>query len=245
ADGDAASSTIPAKVGEELAPITPMRRAIAQHMVRSLATSTHAWILFEVDVTHLVSYRASLAAAFLAKHGIPLTNLPFVIQVTCRCLRAHPLLNSVWRDDGPLVQAEINIGVAVAVENGLVVAMIPAADTLGITDLARSLADVIQRSKSRRLRPADVRGSTFTVNNSGATGAVTSRPIINQPEAAIMTMQRIVTRPMAVNDAIARRAVMNMVLSFDNRVIDLFQAGAFMADIKSRLESFSNTDLGI
>lgn len=231
---------------EELARITPMRRAIARHMALSLATSPHAWVLFEVDVTRLVEYRALLAKPFEAQHGVPLTYLPFVISIVCRCLKDHPRLNSSLRDGDLVKHQHINIGVAISVEAGLVVAAIPNADKLDITGLAKYLADVIDRSRTKRLRAEDVRGSTFTVNNSGVIGAVTSRPIINQPEAGIMTTQKIVTRAVvADNDAIVTRSMMNMALSFDHRILNLFEAGAFMADVKRRLETLSDADVVI
>jgi 2-oxoisovalerate dehydrogenase E2 component (dihydrolipoyl transacylase) len=228
---------------EELIAITPMRRAIGEHMVRSVSTSPHAWVLFEVDISPLVAYRSSRAEDFRQRYGVPLTYLPFVIPIVCDCLREHPVLNSSWSDDAIILHQDINISVAISIENGLIVPVIPAADRLGMVDLARVLAELAEGARMRRLRPEDVRGGTFTVNNSGVIGAVTSKPIINQPQAGIMTTQKIVRRPLVVGEAIEVREVMNMALSFDHRILDVFQSGAFMASVKQRLESWSPADV--
>ncbi len=228
---------------EELVPLTPMRRAIAEHMVRSLKTSPHSWVLFEVDVTPLVAYRTAGADDFKARHGMPLTYLPFVIQVACDALRLFPRLNSGWTDGGPVLHEDLHVSIAISVDDGLVVPVIRHADRLGLTDLATAIADLAERARTRRLRPDDVRGGTFTVNNSGVIGAVTSKPILNQPQAAMMTTQKIVRRPLVVGDSIQIRDVMNMAMSFDHRILDVFEAGGFMAEVKRRLETWTPADI--
>lgn len=228
---------------EELVPATSMRRAIAEHMVRSVHTSPHAWVLFEVDVSRLVAYRASRAEDFRARHGLSLNYLPFVIQLTCETLRRFPLLNSSWSEDGPVVHDDLHISIAISVENGLVVPVIRDADRLGLTDLTAAIADLAERARTRRLRPDDVRGGTFTVNNSGVIGAVTSKPILNQPQAAMMTTQKIVKRPLVAGDSVVIRDVMNMAMSFDHRVLNVFEAGEFMAEMKGRLETWTPADI--
>jgi len=216
-----------------------MRRSIAEHMTRSLATSPHAWTLQEVDVTALVAYREAEKESFRQRHGVPLTYLPFVTQVVCDAIREFPYLNSTWTDDGILLRRAINMGIAVAIPDGLIVPVVRDADRLGFTDLTRSINDLADRARGKQLKPDDVAGGTFTLNNTGATGSIASQPIINQPQAAILTTESIVRRPVVVGDGIAIRHMMNMCLSFDHRIIDGMMAGSFLAFVKRRLEDWS------
>ncbi|HXI97244.1 MAG TPA: dihydrolipoamide acetyltransferase family protein [Candidatus Acidoferrum sp.] len=224
---------------EELVKLSVMRRSIAEHMVRSLATSPHAWTLQEIDVTSLVRYRDAEKERFKARHGASLTYLPFVVQVVCDVIKQYPWLNSTWTDDGVVLKHYINMGIAVSIPDGLIVPVLKDADQRGFTDLVRDLNDLIERARTKRLKPEDVQGGTFTLNNTGATGSVASQPIINQPQAAILTTESIVKRPVVINDAIAVRHMMNMCLSFDHRIIDGMTAGQFLAAIKSRLEDWT------
>lgn len=225
---------------EELVPLSTMRRSIAEHMVRSVTTAPHAWTLIEVDVSELVRYREAEKDGFRERHGVALTYLPFVIQIVCDALRAHPHLNATWTDEGILVKHYINMGIAVAVPEGLLVPVIHDADRLGFADLARAIDDLSSRARSRRLRPEDVQGGTFTLNNTGANGSIASGPIINQPQAAILTTERITKRPVVVGeDGIAVRPIMNMCMSFDHRVIDGKTAGDFVNFVKDALERWT------
>jgi pyruvate/2-oxoglutarate dehydrogenase complex dihydrolipoamide acyltransferase (E2) component len=228
---------------EELVRLSVMRRSIAEHMVRSLATSPHAWTLQEIDMTELVRFREAEKEGFRARNGVPLTYLPFVIQVVCGALREFPFLNSTWSDDGIVLKHYINIGVAVAIPDGLIVPVIRDADKLGFTDLVRALNDLVERARSKHLKPEDVQGGTFTLNNTGATGSVASQPIINQPQAAILTTEAIVRRPVVVGDGITVRHMMNMCLSFDHRILDGMTVGQFMTSIKTGLEGWSPSSL--
>ena len=228
---------------EELMKLSVMRKAIAEHMVRSLATSPHAWTLQEVDVTNLVRYREAEKEGFRARHGVALTYLPFVIQIVCDAIKQFPWLNSTWTDDGVMLKHYINMGVAVSIPDGLIVPVLKDADQRGFTDLVRSLNDLIERARSKQLKPDDVQGGTFTLNNTGATGSVASQPIINQPQAAILTTESIVKRPVVIGDAIAIRHVMNMCLSFDHRIIDGMMAGQFLALIKKHLEEWTASSI--
>ncbi|HYZ03115.1 MAG TPA: dihydrolipoamide acetyltransferase family protein [Candidatus Binatia bacterium] len=236
-----AAPAAPAADGrEELVPLNTMRRSIAEHMVRSVTTAPHAWTLVEVDVAELVRYREAEKDGFRQRHGVALTYLPFVIQVVCDALRAHPHLNATWTDDGILVKHYINMGIAVAVPDGLLVPVIHGADQLGFADLARAIDDLSTRARTKRLRPEDVQGGTFTLNNTGANGSIASGPIINQPQAAILTTERIVKRPVVVGeDGIAVRPIMNMCMSFDHRVIDGKTAGDFVNFVKDALERWT------
>jgi 2-oxoisovalerate dehydrogenase E2 component (dihydrolipoyl transacylase) len=224
---------------EELVKLSVMRRSIAEHMVRSLATSPHAWTLQEVDVTNLVRYRETEKEGFRARHGVPLTYLPFVVQVLIPAIRQFPWLNSTWTNDGVLIKRYLNLGVAVSIPDGLIVPVLKDADQLGFTDLVRRLNDLIERARNKQLKPEDVQGGTFTLNNTGATGSIASQPIINQPQAAILTTESIVKRPVVIGEGIAVRHMMNMCLSFDHRIIDGMTAGQFLAAMKQGLEEWT------
>jgi 2-oxoisovalerate dehydrogenase E2 component (dihydrolipoyl transacylase) len=244
APAPAAAATAPARPArdgarEELMKLSVMRRAIAEHMVRSLATSPHAWTLQEVDVSNLVRYREAEKEGFRARHGVSLTYMPFVVQVVCDALKQFPWLNSTWSDDGVILKHYINLGIAVSIPDGLIVPVLKDADQRGFTDLVKSLNDLIDRARSKQLKPDDVQGGTFTLNNTGATGSVASQPIINQPQAAILTTESIVKRAVVIGDGIAVRHIMNMCLSFDHRIIDGMMAGQFLAAIKKSLEDWT------
>src|SRR5258706_11745833 len=224
---------------EELVKLSVMRKAIAEHMVRSLATSPHAWTLQEIDVTNLVRYREAEQENFKKRHGVGLTYLPFVVQILCEVLKQYPWLNSTWAADGVILKRYINLGIAVSIPDGLIVPVLKDADQRGFTDLVRTLNDLIERARNKQLKPEDVQAGTFTLNNTGATGSIASQPIINQPQAAILTTESIVKRPVVINDAIAVRQIMNMCLSFDHRIVDGMMAGQFLGAIKKRLEEWT------
>ncbi len=230
---------------EELVRIGAVRRSIAEHMTRSLATSPHAWTLQEVDVSELVKYREGVKEDFRQRHGFNLTYLPFVAQILGQALKEFPYLNSTWTDDGIILKKYVNLGIAVAYPDGLIVPVIKDADQLGFTDLARAINDVATRARSKQLKPEDVQGGTFTLNNTGATGSVASQPIINQPQAAILTTESILRRPVVIGEGIAVRSVMNMCMSFDHRIIDGQMSGQFLNWIKSRLEGWTPASLKI
>lgn len=224
---------------EELVKLSVMRRSIAEHMVRSLATSPHAWTVQEVDVTSLVRYRDMEKDSFKARHGVALTYLPFVVQTLCDAIKQYPWLNSTWTNEGVVLKHYINLGIAVSIPDGLIVPVLKDADRRGFTDLVRDLNDLAGRARNKQLKPEDVQGGTFTLNNTGATGSVASMPIINQPQAAILTTESIVKRAVVIGDAIAVRNIMNMCLSFDHRIVDGMMAGQFLGTIKKRLEEWT------
>ncbi|HSS60770.1 MAG TPA: dihydrolipoamide acetyltransferase family protein [Candidatus Limnocylindrales bacterium] len=224
---------------EELVKLSVMRKSIAEHMVRSLATSPHAWTLQEIDVTNLVRYREAEKDSFKNRHGAPLTYLPFVAQIVSDALKQFPWLNSSWSAEGVILKHYVNLGIAVAIPDGLIVPVVKDADRLGFTDLVQAINDLVERARNKHLRPDDVQGGTFTLNNTGATGSIASQPIINQPQAAILTTESIVKRAVVIDDAIAMRQMMNMCLSFDHRIIDGKTAGEFLGSIKKRLEEWT------
>jgi len=225
---------------EELVRINAIRRSIAEHMVRSVQTSPHVWTMVEVDMTALVRYREAEKEAFRARHGVNLTYLPFVAQVLCEALHEFPYLNSSWTDDGILLKKYVNLGLAVAVPpDGLIVPVVKDADRLGFTDLVRAIVDLTERARSKHLKPEDVQGGTFTLNNTGATGSMASQPIINQPQAAILTTESIMRRPVVIGDGVAIRHMMNLCMSFDHRILDGQMAGQFVNRIKKQLEEWT------
>jgi 2-oxoisovalerate dehydrogenase E2 component (dihydrolipoyl transacylase) len=241
-----AAQPAPARVDgkrEELMKLSAMRRSIAEHMVRSLATSPHAWTLQEVDVTSLVRYRESEKEGFRARHGVSLTYLPFVAQLLCRALREFPWLNSTWSDEGVILKRYINLGIAVSVPDGLIVPVLHDADRLGFTDLVARINGLVERARNKQLKTDDVQGGTFTLNNTGATGSVASQPIINQPQAAILTTESIVKRAVVIGDGIAVRHMMNICLSFDHRIIDGMMAGQFLSFMKQGLEDWTASSI--
>src|SRR5437588_7676444 len=217
---------------EELVKLSVMRKSIAEHMVRSLATSPHAWTLQEVDVTNLVRYRDAEKDSFRARHGTALTYLPFVAQIVCEALKQFPWLNSSWSEEGVILKRYINLGIAVAIPDGLIVPVVKDADSLGFTDLVRVLNDLVDRARAKQLKTDDVQGGTFTLNNTGATGSIASQPIINQPQAAILTTESIVRRPVVIGEGMTIRSMMNLCMSFDHRIVDGYQAGQFVNWIK-------------
>ncbi len=220
-------------------PMTPVRRIIAQHMVKSKTEIPHALTVMEVDMTSIVRYRNGVREQFKQREGMDLSYVAFVAQGVVEALKEHPILNSIWTDEKIVLKKEINIGIAVATPNGLIVPVIHGADGLSIAGLNRAVNDLANRARENRLNVSDVQGGTFTVNNTGAFGSVFGYPIINHPQAAIMNMESIVKRPVVLDDAIAIRSIMNLCLSFDHRILDGAVAGRFLGQVKAWLEAFT------
>ena len=215
---------------------------IAANMVRSATEIPQAWSMVEADVSGLARVREGLKAEFRERTGAGLTYLPFFVAATAACLKEHPLLNSSWEGDRIALHREINVGVAVAAPDGLMVPVLHGADGLGVAEIAARLDVLIERARAGKLELSDVQSGTFTVNNTGALGSVASRPLINPPQAAILATEAIVRRPVVVGDGIAIRSMMNVGLTFDHRIMDGAEAGAFLQAVKARLESI--TDAG-
>ena len=227
----------PSETGdEEYLPLTPVRRMIAEAMVRSVSQIPHAWSTVEVDVTSLVAARTAMRESFRQREGVDLTYLPFVLRALVETLKDNPTFNATWGEDKIVLKKRLNIGLAVAAPNGLVVPVIHNADRLSLSGLAHAVADLAQRARDNKLTIDDVQGGTFTLNNTGALGSVVSQPIINYPQAAIMTTEAVQKRPVVINDAIAIRSMMNLCMSFDHRINDGAESSAFMQSMKRRLE---------
>jgi pyruvate/2-oxoglutarate dehydrogenase complex dihydrolipoamide acyltransferase (E2) component len=222
--------------GDTVVPLTQVRKAIAEHMVRSRQTSPHAYVMVEVDMSAVSRIRDRERAAFEQRHGVKLTFLPFVARAVIEALQRHPTLNASWSDAGVVLKRSINLGIAVALEDNLIVPVVRDADRLSIAGLATTMADLGARARSNHLKLDEIQGGTFTLNNTGALGAVMTQAIINQPQAAIMTMDLVVKRPVVVGDAIAIRPVMNLGLSFDHRINDGLQATRFVTAVQKVLE---------
>jgi 2-oxoglutarate dehydrogenase complex dihydrolipoamide succinyltransferase (E2) component len=231
---------VPSFGGDEVVTPSPQRRAIAEHMVRSKRTAPHATTVFEVDMTNLAKWLERHRDEFKRREGYGISFQAFVIKAAVEALKEHPWVNASWTDEGKvLLRKAINIGVSVALENNLMVPVIKNADTLNVAGISRAVNDLVQRARSNRLTPADMQGATFTVNNPGVFGTLISMAIINQPNAAILTMDAVVKRPVVIDDAIAIRSMMYMSLSFDHRVLDGLTAAQFMGTVKRRLESWT------
>ena len=237
-------STVSASAGEERLPLSPVRRLIAANMKRSASEIPAAWSITEVYVSGLVRRRQALRDDFQRREGVNLTYLHFVIKAVAESLRENPLLNSSWADDAIILKKRINIGIAVAAPDGLVVPVLRDADTLSVAGIAVRASDLTARARQGRLAVEDVQGGTFTLNNTGALGSIASQPIINHPQAAILTTEAVVKRPVVIGDAIGIRSLMNICLTFDHRIMDGAEASAFSNAVKRRLEAISD-DTGI
>ncbi|MFQ5657621.1 MAG: dihydrolipoamide acetyltransferase family protein [Candidatus Methylomirabilales bacterium] len=231
--------TVTPRVAEdEVIPFTPMRRAIAEHMVRSKQTSPHATAVIEVDMTRVAEFREREKAAFAERWGCPLTFLPFIIQSTLRALKSYPSLNAWVQGDQTVLKRELNIGIAVAVADGLVVPVLKGVDGLSMAEIAQRSDELARRAREKRLTPTDVQGGTFTVNNLGVSGILLATPIIVQPQTAILGIGAITKRPIVIDDGVSIRSMTYLCLSFDHRVIDGVVAGEFLREIKGGLEGF-------
>ncbi|MCS6816768.1 MAG: dihydrolipoyllysine-residue succinyltransferase [Blastocatellia bacterium] len=226
----------------EIVPMSVMRKKIAEHMVYSKRVAPHVTTFFEIDMTRVSRLRDQLQPDFEQRHGVKLTYLPFIVQACVSALKAFPILNASIADDKIVYKKDINIGIAVALEWGLIVPVIKNADALSLVGLAKAIHDLATRARNKQLKPEEVQGGTFTITNPGVFGSLFGTPVINQPQVAILGVGRIAKRPVVVeDDAIAIRAMAYFSLSFDHRLIDGAVADQFMAHIKRTLESFELT----
>ena len=242
--------SIPSPAGGDLeVPLTQMRKGIARKMTQVKQTVPHAYTVVEVDMTDVVRWREANNAAYRAREGIGISYVAVVVKAVTETIRQHPMLNSQFAEDKVILKQAMNVGIAVAVENGLIVPVIHGADQLSISGVNHKVQDLAARARINKLRLDEIQGGTFTVNNTGWFGSVSSMPIINAPEVAILSMEAIVKRPSVIEadgqDVIAIRSMMNMTCSFDHRVLDGAQVGSFLADVRKRLEAWdANTPLG-
>jgi 2-oxoglutarate dehydrogenase E2 component (dihydrolipoamide succinyltransferase) len=235
-----------AGTGEDVRPVSHIRRAIAEHMLASTQQTARAWTMVEVNVDHLVRLRERAKEAFARKHGVKLTYLPFVVRATVDALQEYPQVNARLDGDNIVLPRYVNMGIAVSYDAGLIVPVIKGADAMNTVGIARAVADLAARARAHQLRPDEVQGATFTITNPGPYGSVLSVPIINQPNTGILSLDAIVKRPVVIDDAIAIRSMVNVSMSWDHRTIDGEIATRFLARVKQNLESWDFAeDLGV
>jgi pyruvate dehydrogenase E2 component (dihydrolipoamide acetyltransferase) len=239
-----AAPPTPAAYPGDLVPLTNMRKIIAQRMIESRRTSAHVHCMYEVDFTRIVTLRAKHKGAFEQRHGVRLTFMPFFVRAAIIAVQQFPIVNASLEGDNIRYHRNINVGIAVALDWGLIVPVLKNAGDLNFLGLQRGITDLGERARTKKLKPEDVEGSTFTVTNPGQFGAVFGLPIINQPNAAIMGVGGITKQPLVVtdkegNDSIAIRSVVHLTLGYDHRLIDGAVADQFMALVKKNLETWS------
>jgi 2-oxoglutarate dehydrogenase E2 component (dihydrolipoamide succinyltransferase) len=218
-------------------PLSNLRRAIAEHMVRSKHTSPHVTTVFEVDFTAVFAHRQANKTQF-EQDGANLTFTAYIISAIVQALKAHPLVNSSWSDNGIVLHRAINVGMAAAIDEGLIVPVIKNADGMNLLGLARTINDLTERARTKQLQPGDVQGGTFTLTNHGTSGSLFATPIINQPQCGILGVGKIEKRVKVIDDAIAIRPLAYVSLTFDHRILDGKSADDFVALFKDIIESW-------
>jgi pyruvate/2-oxoglutarate dehydrogenase complex dihydrolipoamide acyltransferase (E2) component len=242
----APAPAVAAGQGEDVVPMTHIRKAIAQHMVGSIQTTARAWTMVEVNVDHLVKLRERSKDAFRERYGVGLTYLPFVVRATVDALQEHPYVNARLDGENIVLPKYVNMGIAVSYDAGLIVPVIKGADVMNTVGIARAIVDLAARARAHQLKPDEVQGGTFTITNPGPFGSVASVPIISTPNTAILSLDAIVKRPVVIDDAIAIRSMVNISMSWDHRVIDGEVATRFLARVKQNLETWDFAeDLGV
>jgi pyruvate dehydrogenase E2 component (dihydrolipoamide acetyltransferase) len=234
----------PAAIPGDLVPATQMRKIIAQRMIESRRTSAHVHAMFEVDLTRIVNLRNKLKAGFEQRNGARLTFMPFFVRAAIIAIQQFPIVNASMEGENIRYHRHVNMGIAVALDWGLIVPVLKNADELNFLGLQRGITDLGERARNKKLKPEEVEGSTFTITNPGQFGAVFGLPIINQPNSAIMGVGGITKAPLVVtdadgNDSIAIRSVVHLTLGYDHRLIDGAVADQFMALVKRTLEGWS------
>jgi 2-oxoglutarate dehydrogenase E2 component (dihydrolipoamide succinyltransferase) len=227
----------------EIVPMSPIRRKTAEHMVLSKRTSAHVTTVFEIDMSRIDQLRAKHRQAYEERSGVRLTYMPFIVKATVDALKAFPVLNASIEGDSIVYRKEVNLGMAVALDWGLIVPVIHNADEKNVLGLARAVNDVADRARAKKLKVEEVQGGTFTITNPGVFGSLFGTPIINQPQVAILGVGTIEKRPVVRDDAIAIRTMAYFALSFDHRLVDGADADRFMAHIKKGLQEFDESAL--
>jgi 2-oxoisovalerate dehydrogenase E2 component (dihydrolipoyl transacylase) len=223
--------------GDQVVPLTRVRRLIAENMVRSKTTIPHAWQTQEADMSGVVANRAANKAAFQKQEGFPLTYLPYVMAATASALREHSEVNATFSETEIIIHRDINLGISIGLEDTLIVPVVRRADGLSLAGLARAVNDIATRARNKQLKADDLAGATFTVNNSGTFGTLFSYSVINPGQAGILTMEAIIERPVAVNGMIGIKPLMYLCFSFDHRVLDGLQAARFLTSCRKWLEA--------
>ncbi len=231
---ESVSPTLPGQV----IPLTPVRRSIAEHMVHSKHTSPHVTTIMEADLSQVVTHREAQKAVF-SQDGVKLTYTAYFIAATIAALKAYPLVNSAWSEDGILIHKDINIGMATSLgEEGLIVPVIINADRLSLLGLAGKINDLANRARAKQLQPEEVKGGTFTITNHGISGSLFATPIINQPQCGILGVGAIQKRVVVIGDAIAIRPMAYLSLTFDHRILDGAVADYFLGKVVESLQNW-------
>lgn len=225
--------------GEYLIDVTPIRNTIASRMRQSVTEIPHAWTMIEVDVTNLVLLRNKVKGEFMKQEGINITYLAFLLKAVVGAIKDYPIMNSVWAVDKIIVKRDINLALAVGTEDFVVTPVIHKADQMNIAGLAREIDTLTRKARAGKLTLSDMQGGTFTVNNTGSFGSILSYPIINYPQAAILTFESIVKKPVVIQDMIAVRSMVNLCLSLDHRILDGVICGRFLQRVKENLEAYN------
>jgi 2-oxoisovalerate dehydrogenase E2 component (dihydrolipoyl transacylase) len=223
---------------ELIVDVTPVRSTIATRMRQSVSEIPHAWTMIEVDVTNLVALRQKIKEDFKRREGVNLTYLPFVIKAVTNAIKDYPMMNSLWAVDKIIVKRDINISLAVGTEDAVWVPVIKNAEQKSVAILAREIDELGRRARSGQLKLEDMQGGTFTINNTGAFGSMLSQPIINFPQAANLTFESIIKRPVVIQDMIAVRSMANICLSLDHRILDGVVCGRFLQRVRENIESY-------
>ncbi len=224
---------------EYIIDVTPIRNTIATRMRQSVVEIPHAWTMIEVDVTNLVLLRNKVKDEFMKQEGVNLTYLAFVVKAVVSAIKDYPIMNSIWAVDKIIVKRDINISLAVGTEDSVISPVIKKADQKNIAGLAKEIDVLSRKARAGKLMLDDVQGGTITVNNTGSFGSILSYPIINYPQAANLTFESIVKRPVVIQDMIAVRSIANMCLSLDHRILDGVICGRFLQRVKENLEGYS------
>ena len=227
-----------ANVEDEVIPMDRMRKAISEHMVRSVKTSPHVFIISEVDMKNIVDFREDVKNAFFKREKFKLTYTPFIVRAVARALKEYPYLNASVDGDNIILKKSINVGIAVALEKGLIVPVINNADDLDLLQTARIVNELSTKARTKKLMPDDVQGGTFSVTNMGVFGSLTGFPIINQPQVAILGVGAIRKQAVVVNDAITIRPVMQLTIGFDHRIVDGADGAKYLERVSKILSGF-------
>lgn len=230
---------VPTQAVNREIPVTGIRKAIANNMVRAKTEIPHAWMMIEVDVTNLVAYRNAEKDRFKEAEGYNLSYFAFFLNAVAKALKEFPELNSSWQDDKIIQHKDINLSIAVGNETELYVPVIHNVDEKSIKGIAKNVHELAHKARHNQLTKADMEGGTFTVNNTGTFGSVQSMGVINYPQAAILQVESIVKKPVIINDMFAARDMVNLCLSLDHRILDGVICGRFMSHVKNILENIS------
>ncbi|MCM3396706.1 dihydrolipoamide acetyltransferase family protein [Oceanobacillus profundus] len=233
------------KAGDIEIPVKGVRKVIAENMVKSKQEIPHAWMTVEVDVSDLVTYRNKVKNAFKKDEGFSLTYFSFFVKAVAQALKEYPQLNSMWAGDKIIQKKDIHLSIAVAKENELFVPVIKHADEKTVKAIARDVHELAMKARNGKLTAQDMQGGTFTVNNTGSFGSISSMGVINYPQAAILQVESIVKRPVIINDMFAARDIVNLSLSLDHRILDGLVCGRFLSRVKEILESMNEHTINL